>query len=317
MPMYAYSETTELTFKNICAVLAIKVTSDDIAQLKSIKVSSDKAMYGEISIVDNVAVLKSSTDATKAVELVCNTAVELNTDGTTFYISIPAQTYKFLNIYLSEDGTTYKQAMATKVASGIGSISCNTIFNIDYKTNAIQLWENGPLFAEYNVGITEDYPNGSYYYWGGSINAVGVEASDRDGYKGEEYTLPSEFDTATKLWGSNWRMPTSDEFSSLIDNSKDRKCNMTWETNYNNSGVDGALFTGLSGTAYGNNSVFFPCDDAVHYDKLCGYSNLGKYWSSTRCNAQIAYNMCLYDGSCSVGSEAPNNWGCNVRAVLK
>lgn len=131
-----------------------------------------------------------------------------------------------------------------------------------------QLWENGPKFARYNVGAKYNSPEdyGGYYCWGSSINC------DQNGSHDDDvYDLTGNYDTATKLWGSNWRMPTKEELQGLFDN-----CNVEW-TSVN--GVDGLKFTGKG--YYSGDSVFLPA--AGYYDsyldKFSGHSI--NYWSST------------------------------------
>ena len=86
MPMYAESTTTTLEFKNLCAVLAIKITRDDIKTLKSIKVASDKKMNGTFTVIDNKAVM--GTDGSNAVVLKSYDAITLGEgESRVFYIA--------------------------------------------------------------------------------------------------------------------------------------------------------------------------------------------------------------------------------------
>lgn len=193
MPMYAESNGTNLEFKNICTVLAVKVTSADIATLKSIKVASDKAMYGAFSISDNKAVLTDASDKDKTVELVSEDALTLDAAGTTFYIAIPAQEYAYLRIYISADGTDYNEVMATKKAAGLGVLPRNTIFPIDYAKNAVQLWASGPFFATMNVGATTPEGLGGYYAWG-ETRAYGEEdTSNTHNYQTKHTYIKTEY----------------------------------------------------------------------------------------------------------------------------
>lgn len=181
MPMYAESTNTTLAFKNLCAVLAVKVTSADIATLKSIKVRSDKKMNGSFTVTDDKAVVDG--DGSDEVELVSSEALTLTAEGTIFYIAIPAQAYSYLNIYLSSDGSSYTQAMATKNAAGLGAIARNEMFSIDYEKNAVQLWANGPMFANRNV----------------------------DGKKGYSEVVAGSF------WGANWKTPSQSDMNPLMN----------------------------------------------------------------------------------------------------
>lgn len=88
MPMYAESETLNLEFKNLCAVLAVKETNTDIAKLKSIKVKSDKALSGAFSFSENKSVLSDTSDNSKTVVLNSESSLMLDETGTTFYFSL-------------------------------------------------------------------------------------------------------------------------------------------------------------------------------------------------------------------------------------
>lgn len=263
MPMYAESDNTTLSFKNICAVLAIKVTSDDITTLKAIKVASDKKMNGTFAVSDKKAVV--GTDGTNVVVLESSTALTLNADGTTFYIAIPAQNYMYLNIYLSSDGETYTRAMATKKAAGLGDIARSKIFSIDYETNAFQLYANGPYFADRNVRAT-------------SATDVGSTMTFTDATEtGSDY-----------VWGANWCTPIKLKMDELLkaatsEGSEKVNCEIVKDGNGN---IIGFKFTGKE-TGYTGNSVFFPAQN--------GSSSLGfaRYWSGTA-NGSGAWRMRLY-----------------------
>lgn len=283
MPMYAESETEEFEFKNLCAVLAVKVTSADITTLKSIKVKADKALSGVFTVSENKAVLTDASDNTKTVELVSESALTLNETGTTFYIAIPAQEYKYLNIYLSADGSTYKEAMATKKAAGLGAIARNTMYSINYEKNAVQLWANGPYFATMNIGATSETDYGNYFAWGGTIayaDGDGKSVGEGEYARGPE-NLSGATDTATQLWGSNWRMPSDNDFWNLLRYSDFTTTTYKWDVV---NGVFGRIFTGQG--AYSSNSVFFPTAGYSGYFSgttvtSTGEYGYGYYWSST------------------------------------
>ena len=172
----------------------------------------------------------------------------------------------------------------------------------------IQLWENGPKFAEYNVGAenskAEDY--GGYYTWGGTYkNGQGITWSD-DHDKGSSelsHTGDKITDTATNLWGENWRMPTKAELEALLSN-----CNVAWTSV---GGVNGRKFTGKGD--YASNSVFLPA--AGHcYDGSVDSQGSGRYWSSTP-NDSKAYSL-YFDSICQGVDNYYRFNGHSVRAVL-
>ena len=149
----------------------------------------------------------------------------------------------------------------------------------------VQLGENGPKFATYNVGVTDGKAEsfGNYYCWGGKY-ANGADIKWCDDSKGGEGDLTADEDAATQNWGSNWRMPTSTEFENLLDNC-------TWKLT-TQEGFYGLLCTGKDD--YVSNCIFLPaagsCVDSFEEDGngiLDGVKNeedtyeYGQYFSST------------------------------------
>ncbi|MCQ2350552.1 MAG: DUF1566 domain-containing protein [Paludibacteraceae bacterium] len=167
----------------------------------------------------------------------------------------------------------------------------------------VQLWENGPKFAEYNVGATAVGEYGGYYCWGATID----KDPKAEYYKGEEDIQGGEHDTAKNLWGSNWRMPSDAEFQALIDN-----CDVVWKSKDESGyGVAGRLYTGKDD--YAGNSVFFPAVGYYYSGMVLG--SRGSYWSSTPNGSSTAYSLNFGSEDQKVSSS--NRYGGqSVRAIL-
>ncbi|MBQ2625519.1 MAG: InlB B-repeat-containing protein [Kiritimatiellae bacterium] len=140
----------------------------------------------------------------------------------------------------------------------------------------VQLWENGPFWAECNVGATTPEESGYYFWWGdtvgykwqnsqwvasdGSSSGFNFKAANcptynksiaelkSSGYINSSSNLAAGYDAATQKLGSPWRIPTRQE---LID----LKNNTTFVKTIQN-GVDGYLFTGVG--SYASRSIFLP-----------------------------------------------------------
>ena len=94
------------------------------------------------------------------------------------------------------------------------------------KPLGVQLWANGPFWAESNLGI----PESAY--------------ADHPEY-GALYTIDDAKAEVEKL-GDGWRLPTKDEWQALLDN-----CTRTWD-----SDKKGYTFTGKG--IFESNSIFLP-----------------------------------------------------------
>ena len=192
--------------------------------------------------------------------------------------------------FVFEEAPAFPFGQGEEAATGIG------------KVRWVQLWENGPKFAEYNVGATsvEDY--GGYYNWGKTTN------KDTSGdYKSGTDALTGTDDTATALWGDKWRMPTKEELDALLNN---QNCTCTWTTQ---NGVNGLLCTGKGD--YKDNSVFLPAAGFCNNGGVYGQGDYGRYWSSTPDGSYYAYSLYFNSGGQYVDYDYRGS-GCSVRAVL-
>ena len=140
----------------------------------------------------------------------------------------------------------------------------------------VQLWENGPYWAECNVGATTSEEYGYYFWWGDTVGYtntgsawVAVDGSTSnfsfiadntptagknnatllsEGYIDSTGNLTAAHDAATAHLGAPWRMPTNAELLALIEN-----CTFEWITT---NGVSGTLITGKGD--YADRSILIP-----------------------------------------------------------
>ncbi len=167
-------------------------------------------------------------------------------------------------------------------------------------TGGVQLWANGPYWAECNVGATKPEDYGYYFWWGDTVgythngsqwvsvkdgtsisfSSSGTAAStygkdnstlQSAGYIDSTGNLVAAHDAATAHLGSPWRMPTSDEIQALVDN-----CNYEWTTR---KGANGYLVTGKGD--YSDRSIFLPAAGYGNDSYLDIPGSYGDYWSST------------------------------------
>ena len=188
---------------------------------------------------------------------------------------------------------------------GQGEAEATGIGNVRW----IQLWEGGPKFAEYNLGATSATEFGGYYTWGGMYkNGKGITWDGT--YNEGSSVLSGEADTATNLWGSNWRMPTIEDFNNLLAN-----CNAEWTTI---DGVNGCKFTGKGDYKY--NSIFLPaagsCDGYPDSNAVVtNQGDRGYYFTSTPKASNIGHAL-MVTSSSQYLSACNRNTGNSIRAVL-
>ncbi len=211
----------------------------------------------------------------------------------------------------------YNNGRVDEVAvSDFGSLSCtipeSTItgeaeITGGTKVRWVQLWENGPKWAKYDVGATKVGEFGGYYCLGGVID----QDPNAEYYDGDEDIQGGIHDTAKNLWGDNWQMPTKADYEALFAN-----CDIVWKTKRSSEyGVAGLFFIGRGDYKY--NSIFFPTA-GIYYSEGGFYrvGSYGYYWSSTPDGSNYAYSLYFYIDYQNVYSISRNR-GCSVRAVLK
>ena len=236
------------------------------------------------------------------------------------------------NSYTIDFASSFGGALVLTNASFAVKIACG-----------VQLWKNGPYWAECNVGATRPEESGYYFWWGDTVgykreNDAWVAAdgstsnfsfsSDNVPTEGMSYSqlfsagyidsttnLVAAHDAATVHLGSPWRMPTRKELNTLLNN-----CTTTWMTT---NGVYGRLVTGTGD--YADKSIFLPC---VGHGSNTGIfstpeqsvlNSRVKYWSSTPYwrNSLMDYAYCLDFGprDIQVTSNYDRRIGSCVRPV--
>ena len=156
---------------------------------------------------------------------------------------------------------------------------------------------SGLKWATCNLGASSSEQPGKYYAWGETTGYTGeqIENEERtfisDEYNNNESkpasgfigTLDAEYDAATKELGSNWRIPTKDDYQELLDNTTQE-----WVTNYN--GIDGNIFTSTKNS----NTIFFPAAGFASFGlAYMGYN--GMYSTSVSTNHDVRTELDMYN----------------------
>ncbi len=325
MPSVSLSETTSLSFQHTFGVLKLQLKGEGSVKSITVTDKTDNSKLNGYFVVNpeqmGYVALKLPDDvkATASITLDCGAGVALNTStATEFWFVVPqgAFTSGFDAVITSTDGKTAELSTTNNNVITAGYIRPMPEKTIEFKAQAtttgeaeitggtkvkwVQLWENGPKFAEYDVGEdtgSGSYGCGGYFAWKGNKTRGSQETVD---------------DTATALWGSNWRMPSDAEFQALIDN-----CDAEWTSNYNSTGKAGRVYTGKA-EGYTGNSVFFPAAGSCRDGAVMKQGSEGLYWSSTPTpdGSTFAYGLNFTSGI-QLMNKFNRSRGYSVRAVLK
>jgi hypothetical protein len=240
-----------------------------------------------------------------------------NTDG---LVAAKDGNYRFVWNANADIGSTHY----TNIVVRIG------IYKIPKK---VQLWEDGPYWADMNIGANEPWESGYYFWWGDTIgykrennkwvasdgsrsNFLFLESNtptygkdisslNRQGWIKLEGVLNPHVDAAKKHWGGEWRMPTKQEFDDLCN-----KCDWSWTTM---NGVNGYVVCGRGD--YSSASIFLPCAGDGEGASLRSAGSYGSYWSSVPdSNNSLAWNLHFNSGTHYVDGSRRSN-GQSVRPL--
>ena len=197
-------------------------------------------------------------------------------------------------------GTSWTRKFIWDAKADVGEVKINDLaLTVGVcKPSGIQLWEDGPYWAECNVGAMKPEEYGYYFCWGDTVGYIrnandngwvsvedgrdyssgGVDCPtfgkscselESSGYIDSTGNLVARYDAATEYLGAQWRMPSDAEFSDLIS-----KCATTWTES---NGVNGLLVTGKG--VFASKRIFLPAS--------------GPYWSSTPHPSESSCSWCL------------------------
>ena len=219
-------------------------------------------------------------------------------------------------------GTTYYYRTYVKLLDEVYYSAVNSITTMGEKPNNkvinghkfIDLGlPSGLLWAETNVGASSSIGYGDYFAWGEtetkssyswSTYAMGNKYNSSDG----KTTLDAEDDVATVQWGEGCRMPSRAEFQELYD-----KCDWSWKSDYQGTGVSGYLVTGPN-----NHTIFLPASGFRDNDGLAR-GPFGHYWSSSLDSSDTddAFYLYFYSGGFYPSDDDCRYYGFPVRPVAE
>ena len=129
----------------------------------------------------------------------------------------------------------------------------------------------GLKWAVTNIGAEKEADRGLYFAFGETkgYTAEQVLKGERK-FTYQEYT-DVEFDAVNTYWGGKWRLPTEAEFQALLSLTT-----IEWINNYEDSGVNGMLFTDIIAR-----KLFFPTAGYCYNGNVHSEYSYGFYWSSS------------------------------------
>ena len=151
---------------------------------------------------------------------------------------------------------------------------------------------SGTKWARCNVGATSSESAGSYFSWGevaetnyseDDCYTYGISTYELTQYGiVKDYKLTAEYDAATSIMGTGWKMPSKNQFRELLD-----YCTWVWQEN-----PYGYKVIGENG-----NSIFLPSTGYMTSGKSLSYKKEGYYWTSEIESNSSYYANAIYFSS--------------------
>lgn len=234
-------------------------------------------------------------------------------------------------------GNTWTRRFVWNATADVGCAKFGEVeLTIGSPSIGVQLWENGPYWAECNVGAKQPEECGYYFWWGDAVGCMRNANNDgwisvrdstsysfndcptylkyssqlqSEGYIDTTGNLVAAHDAATTYFGTPWRMPTGDDLGALTKN-----CTTIWTTR---NGVAGRLVTGKGD--YASKSIFLPAAGIGYGSNLADFGLSGNYLSGEE-SPDSRYARYLYFSNSSDLWHRVSNWdsrnaGQSVRPV--
>ncbi len=275
-------------------------------------IKNSVSITGEASHIFNASAVLSGYVNTKSIAGDVIYGIVLSTDTVSTGVELIAKEIDSNNKYTVlamglQKGTTYYYHSFVKYGLEYHSGEIKT-FQTTNETGTPEYVDLGlsVLWATFNVGASKPEEYGDYYAWGevetkscytldtykywvDSLHSISKYCTD-DIFADGKTILEPEDDVAHIEWQEDWRMPTVEELTELINNC-------TW-TFTSRNGVKGYEITSNI-YGYTDRSIFLPAGGWRNGSDFCNVSTSVEYWSSsTRAHNDFneyayAYDSCM------------------------
>ena len=307
-----------LQMQHLGAILRLQLTMPNADSYNKVVLESGSANYcfvekGRFDLTSaNPTVIPTAKSNAYTINLTNVSTTKNNETITIYAMAAPAKADNIkVTVYSTDGWTKYSANVGNKefVAGGACTITANlTLADHDYVDLNLP---SGTLWATCNVGAEKPEDYGYYYAWGETAPKNSYSLTNYKWYNGSSFTKYGDYDelslsddAAYVNWGSNWRMPTSDELEELI--------NYTTTEIVTQNGVKGLKITSTSN----GNSIFLPAAGYMNDSNLWGAGTNGYYWSSSADDDGKVNYLKISNDDISVG-ECSRYMGQSVRPVRR
>ena len=161
---------------------------------------------------------------------------------------------------------------------------------------------SGLLWARCNVGAASPEGYGYYYSWG-EIEAKEDSLCSVESERISDISGLDGYDAARSIWGSDWRVPTAEEFAELMECCTFNRSEM--------NGVSGCNVAGPNG-----NVIFLPFAGYIDGDESYKVGSNVYFWTATSTNVVWTSDYFAFATDGAAIAECSRNYGLSIRPVL-
>ena len=300
--MVAVSSDDFLQYKNVGGYLLLKLYGEEVF-VSSIVLRGNRVekLAGKAQVtmpMDGVPSVQMSGESTTEVTLTCKTPVALGAtadNSTDFWIVLPPMTFQegFTISVFGANGGCFEKTTTKSVTIQRNTLTKMSPTEVSLDVSSIPIPEAVDLglsvkWASFNIGATAPEDAGYFYAWGEtkpkdrydwstykwakgtstSLTKYSLESTEGyNGFTDGKIYLDPEDDAARVNLGGNWRMPTRQEATELINN-----CTWVWTTV---NGVNGYKVIGR-----GSKFIFLPAEGYMQGTTLNAQGSNAGYWLS-------------------------------------
>ena len=327
-PMAAVTGSTgdmNLKFKNVLGGLKLQLKGTASIASISITGNNNEVLCGaaEVTVANgNIPSINLTDASAKTVTLDCGAGVALNSEtATPFIIALPpiTMTGGFTVIVTDTEGKQME----------IKTTKSQTITRSSLLKMPVVVYEGAAFipdvcvdlglsvcWASCNLGASKPTEYGGYYQWAGTKDVSDTSiwlywnrcpyytgpdqhsgwtkyitiATSSYGTVDNKTVLETMDDAASVALGGEWRIPTDEEWSELMNTEN---CSWTWTTI---DGVKGYKVQSKK-SGYTGNWIFLPAAGYRSYDNLDAVGSNGSYWSSSLNTYDPNYAYYMYFNS--------------------
>ena len=309
-----------LQMKHLGAILRFQLTMPKADSYQKVVLESNGTYCfvekGHFDLTSATPAVYSTTISDSYTINLTNVSTTKNNETITIYaMAAPAKTGNMtVTVYSTDGWSKYSANVDSKefVAGGACTITANlTLADHEYVDLGLP---SRTLWATCNVGAEKPEELGYYYAWG--------ETSTKNSYFSENYkwysgsttsfskygdyaNLDLSDDAAYVNWGSNWRIPSDNNFRELINSNN----TTSEETTLN--GVKGLKITSTSN----GKSIFLPLAGYMNGSTLVGAGTNAYYWASKAYNQGSVRYLKIEDGKASASGYCSRYMGQSIRPV--